>query len=1046
MSDDIQKLIEDSRMLVVALKRKGAYDGFMRLLTELYPDNAHFIYELLQNAEDAGATKVRFILKDDSVEFEHNGDRLFSFDDVKSITNIGDSTKCEDPTNIGKFGVGFKAVFAYTSTPEIESGEYHFRIRDLVVPDTDGLAPCTLGEKETRMVFPFDNPRKPPEKATIEISRNLRQLNESTLLFLSNIQKIEYLLPDLTLGFLERLEPDGNRIQISVQHPVDSKPASVDFLRFEKVVSVNDEKGEPKSCRIAVAFSIEKIQEQDEEKSGTREKQYPTNQWKIKPLFPGQVFIYFPAEKETSNLRFHLHAPFASTVARDSVRECSANEELKDHLAHLIKESMATIRDQGLLTVRFLAALPNDKDNVPSFYLPIQERLITAFQNEDLTPMKRGDHAAASGIYRGTAQLSNLVNDEDLATILGKDSSLSLWVANPPQRNQREDSFLSTLNISEWTIEEFVSALSTHTESIMEWLGKKSDEWHQQMYALLGEFLSNAPSSPNYEARNCKEKLAGLRIVRMSEGTYGIGSECYFPSDGVGHDDLMPRVAKGVYASGKNEQQKEKAHKFLKDIGVREIGETEQVEAILKQRYTYEAEIPDEITYYKDLNRFIALAEKDPSQTSLFSDYFIFKLTDGKWHKPSGVYLDSPFYDTGLTAYYEALDDKSPCWALSQDYKECGISLEEISDFAKKVGAIYELPISKASCFQNPEWIHLSSDPGGYGYSSDVDYTVQGLDKLLETPTIELSRLVWQTMNSSGEKYLQAAYKKSDKGGFRYAHSQLVHFLRKPAWVPQKSDKFVQPCNAFRDQLPKGFPFDEGQKWLEAIEFGMAAKKQSEEYSVRNHQALRMGFASADEAEKMAEIANLCRQQGKSPDDLILQLTPDKNKMKPSFPNKTVENPERRQEGLAEQLADAPEKMYEGRERIVRTKRGSIDPSIWLRNQYTNEAGQMVCQICKEEMPFRKRDGEYYFEAVEALSGDYFGREHEAQFLALCPLCAAMYKEFVKLDESAMKNLHHALKNSDEPELSLNLGEKETSIRFMESHFSDLKTILEEKK
>ena len=105
--------------------------------------------------------KSRFILKEDSVEFEHNGDRLFSIKDVESITSIGISTKKDDHTNIGKFGVGFKAVFTYTSTPEIKSGEYHFRIRDLVVPDAEGLTSLTLGENETRFLFPFDNPQKP---------------------------------------------------------------------------------------------------------------------------------------------------------------------------------------------------------------------------------------------------------------------------------------------------------------------------------------------------------------------------------------------------------------------------------------------------------------------------------------------------------------------------------------------------------------------------------------------------------------------------------------------------------------------------------------------------------------------------------------------------------------------------------------------------------------------------------------------------------------------------------------------------------------------
>ena len=46
---------------------------------------------------------------------------------------------------------------------------------------------------------------------------------------------------------------------------------------------------------------------------------------------------------------------------------------------------------------------------------------------------------------------------------------------------------------------------------------------------------------------------------------------------------------------------------------------------------------------------------------------------------------------------------------------------------------------------------------------------------------------------------------------------------------------------------------------------------------------------------------------------------------------------------------------------------------------------------------------------------DHFAKEHEAQFLALCPLCAAMYKEFVKLDENAMETLKEVLMNAAAP-------------------------------
>ena len=94
-------------------------------------------------------------------------------------------------------------------------------------------------------------------------------------------------------------------------------------------------------------------------------------------------------------------------------------------------------------------------------------------------------------------------------------------------------------------------------------------------------------------------------------------------------------------------------------------------------------------------------------------------------------------------------------------------------------------------------------------------------------------------------------------------------------------------------------------------------------------------------------------------------------------------------------------------------------------------------------MPFKKRDGKYYFEAVEALSKDYFPKEYEAQSIALCPLCAAMYKEFVICDEDAMKELHRVLKNSDDLEVQLKLGESERSIRFVQTHRQDMQTILQ---
>ena len=413
MNHDIEILSERRKKWVEANRENNFEDGIKRLLTELYPDNAHFIYELLQNAEDAKAKEVRFILEGNRVEFEHDGSRLFSISDVDSITSIGVSTKREDKTAIGKFGVGFKAVFSYTETPEIHSGEFHFKITDLVVPETIKPISRAEGDKGTTFIFPFTNTKKPPETAGIEVEKSLRALGENTLLFLNHIRKIEYLLPDGSLGYLERKEHPNNRIVILVKQPeIDSEPLPSNYLRFQKTVEVKDEDGEIKECRIAVAFKLEKHENSDA-------SNLPT--WKIVPLTPGQVSIYFPAEKEPSYLRFHLHAPFASTVARDSVRDCPANDVLRDHIADLVSESMTSIRDQGLLTVDFLAVLPNPKDILPSFYEPIQKKLVDVFKSQDLVPMKKGGHKAADLIFRPMKRISDLIDDDDLAFILEND-------------------------------------------------------------------------------------------------------------------------------------------------------------------------------------------------------------------------------------------------------------------------------------------------------------------------------------------------------------------------------------------------------------------------------------------------------------------------------------------------------------------------------------------------------------------------------------------------------------------------------------------------
>ena len=84
---------------------------------------------------------------------------------------------------------------------------------------------------------------------------------------------------------------------------------------------------------------------------------------------------------------------------------------------------------------------------------------------------------------------------------------------------------------------------------------------------------------------------------------------------------------KALYSSGKNKTQQEESRKLLTEIGVREVGEVEEVEAILAQRYKLAGFRPN----IQELERFVTLVEKDPAKSNLFAEYFIFERVDKKW-------------------------------------------------------------------------------------------------------------------------------------------------------------------------------------------------------------------------------------------------------------------------------------------------------------------------------------------------------------------------------------------------------------------------------
>lgn len=1045
------RVLRENRLAFIegVRRNRGFEEGLSGLLTRLYPDNAHFIYELLQNAEDAEATRASFRLSKDHLVFEHDGKRLFQHDNVESITSIGDSTKVDEPTKIGKFGVGFKAVFAYTKSPEIHSGDYHFRINDLVVPERIPPRPAIRDGFTTTFLFPFNHESKSAQNATLEISGALRKLDDSALLFLGNIQEVSFVLVGGARGALRRSSPReapqtqsrGELIHVAVEAP-GSEPRGSHWLRYTRSVEIDDDDdGKRKTCSVALAFGLEVV----DEKANTPGR-------RLVPLNPGRVCIYFPAEKETSKLRFHIHAPFASTVARDSVRDTEGNKQLLAALADLAADAMEDIRDRGLLTVPALGILPIKEDNLAPFYAPFQRRLINAFQTSNLVPTKLGSHRPAGALFRGPADIVNLISDDDLSTIIKENYETPLWCANPPQRSQREDKFLDALGIDLWGWEELCDALrcddyalaidgdDDRPERLKRWLETKSDEWLCRLYGLLYDAS---------ERHDQTLEVADLAIVR-ARGAGGPRmvrpSECFFPpSEETDIPENVLLVEKATYNSAKSVNRKDVARSFLEESGVRVYDEAAEIEQIINS-YKSDAEI--NITLHRNhMRRFVNFYGKHPHKLSIFEEKPLFlgqspsDESDLGFRTAKSLFLDLPFEDTGLSEI-EEFRRKRKLW---MGYSKLGSQVKLI-EFAKALGIQTKFNIRRVTTAMNLNVSSLRADYYRWRVRQtdsriDIDWTLEGIERLVGAPTIASSRVLWTTITTAPRGVTRAEFRPNQQYKTREAPSQLVCWLRDSAWIPDAEGQFHKPQKIDRSRLAPGFDFDDGNGMLSAIGFEEEFQRQTEEYRAKDDAAKNLGFEGVGAAE---DIAAALREAGLDPKQAAALLRG--HARKPVQPEDGVSNPDRRRSGVRERREGAPDRQAVLRERSIQpgVKGVVAEAKAYLRAKYTNPDGEMVCQLCHQRMPFKLKSGEYYFEAVQFIR--HLDKHHYANRLALCPTCAAKYQYArAENDDQVLSKIENCdVEDLNKNEfIELTLADEICELMFVKTHLFDIKLVIE---
>lgn len=786
MASNYEAICEENR-------RRYGTEGAQKsggLAAGLYDDRTHFIFELLQNAEDAlgrrgdwqGLRKVAFALAPTRLTLSHFG-KPFDEADVRSVCDIAESTKNE--SSIGRFGLGFKSVYTVTDLPSIHSGDEDFAIEDYVFPKrTDRTS---READETQIILPLR-----PGDATVnqEITAGFRHLGPRALLFLRHIEEINWSAEDGAAGFYLRNKPEtlGPNVQRVTVIGQETGHTEVDqnWLVFHRDVFSPEEK---KVGRVEIAFSLVAV------------KDVP-GRWAVQSLAKSPVVAFFPTVVE-SHLGFLVQGPYRTTPSRDNIPPGDPwNQYLVGETASLLVEAMRWMRDEAMLDVSAMRCLPLDREKFPqgSRFAPMFDVVRQAFREEALLPAYDSGYVSASQAKLArTQELRDLFSPGQVAVLFGFEAAAwlsgDITLDKAPEIRQY---LMRELDIDEIRPEKLVPSL---TKAFLE---AQPDEWVLRLY----EFLSG-------QEKALRRHLDIVPLIRLDDGTHVVAREngnsrAFLPSAIA---TSFPTMRRAVCATPE-------ARDFLRSLGITEPDPVDDVIWNVLPKYREEEVDVDGDAYAADIERIRAAfstdsaIQKEKLRSALRETSFVMVVDagDGKGYvaKPGDIYVATD----RLKQLFEGVADVF----IVDDKYDC-LRGESMRELLEACGALrYPRPVEAPNALTRDEKLELRRQTGHEETSGIndriVDWLLQGFDDLIAllpklTPEqrAERARLIWESLGDLEERRGRGIF----DGSYTWSHygerktppfpSAFLRRLNKAAWVPDANGELVPPGLVVFDTL-----------------------------------------------------------------------------------------------------------------------------------------------------------------------------------------------------------------------------------------------------
>lgn len=1053
-------------------------DGMLRRALEriiqLYTDKAHFVYELLQNAEDAGASKIKFEQYGNRLVVLHDG-HPFSMENLQGLCDIGKSDKTDDLNQIGEFGVGFKSVFgicetvclySHPSQKDLEAGYQQF-----AVEIKDFTHPVDIDDQEvdagytTKFVFPYSvgftfSGFTTVEKLNEVLSKRLQNLGITTLLFMKNLQSIDYKidLPKLkTSGsyLLDKVTVNDHCSLVSAIGETGTKKENeeISYLVFSRTVT-----GIQAGRTIDIAFAVT-VDEKGE--------------YTFTPSKSPYISVYFPTETE-SKLKFIVQGPYRTTPNRSSVpADDKDNINLAEQTAALLRDSVIEMRDSGKLNFSFLNILPIDSEvffSAPLFGCMFSETE-DMMTEEALLLCKDGTYASADSVKIARGSELAEVLSEELLTELLDDGTKYHWLPTfLTETNKTLYEFLTdVLDIEVIRPENLRNAFNNNRA----FLPRRDDDWLVKFYNMY-DSVGGA-----FEKKRGGSNMLTAEIIKTSKGTF---IAPYRKSDGTEQNTFYYRgyenasYLPNIFLPSANtdgmddiafvdETMLQKCRHFFTEIlNLQKPNEYEFFIRDFKKRYEGGVTVSDEqhITDLKRLLHYRGNSDYRDEVINLMKKYLKVRcIKDGKriYANPSKekVFFSVNAEGMSIEQYYSHII--SYPYVDVDFYKIEDVDIEMLSSLGISESVEIGLDKTKGEYYtgnpgRQPEWTTYQS----FRWKLSLDKLEAVLEYISSHPktpdSMAKSSFIFRFLQNHENMLSGTVYVGGSAPNIPNTYSDIVTKLRQDGpkhqyygmkwngkWLFTESGELVsQKEITKRDLNPQLYGDVRPESDLyEILGFAKSEEDQLEE-AVKDYDRLD------DETKEQFFEIELRRRFGISITDLEENygFGATTGGMAPvyspqdtfEFPSSKVKNWDSLRKHAAEVLVFASPVKYEYKVRKIRVSRPDSEIDAYLRSMYRVEGSyKYACQMCHESVAT--------FEKCQLSTG--MEKELDAMYLCMYPNCASEYRR-MRSDEYDLQEFLDEITYLEEQDINshdpvkIDFGNE--SIWFTQTHIAEIRELM----